>query len=753
MLIRKIIFVFTCIFLSVTGVCQNGQIIGYIGDEQNQSPLNGVTVNITGSRMIAENSDHFGTFKIHDLTPGHYEIMLSHVGYLTEKIAIDLEQNKIAVVKVAMQKSNVTLSDVTVVTRKPSALNTLAAVDIKLRPINTSQDILRLVSGLFIAQHAGGGKAEQIFLRGYDIDHGTDINISVDGLPVNMVSHAHGQGYADLHFLIPETVEKINFDKGPYYTNKGNLATAGFVEMQTKDFLQENLVKIQAGKFNSQRVLGMVKLLNKSNDRVRQQLYVASEYFKSDGYFDSPQKFHRFNIMGKYNAIFNNDAQLTILASTLDSRWNASGQIPDRAVESGMIGRFGSIDNSEGGNTNRTNISAKFTKRWHDGWQTTDQLYFTNYHFNLFSNFTFFLKDSINGDEINQRETRNIYGYTGTMSKDYFIGRKSAHTEFGWGARFDDVNNIALNHVVRRQFLSHEQSGDVREWNGFAYVQQHVKLNNHFNINGGLRYDYFRFAYKNILAGANSFAIQSRGIVSPKLNFNYNINSAVRVYLNTGIGFHSNDTRVILNNTAKDILPKVFGTDLGVVLKPAKQLLVKAALWQLHSQQEFVYVGDEGIVEPGGKTRRSGVDLSARYQFNKWLYADVDLNYARPRTVDAPKGEDYVPLAPTFTSIGGLTVKSNGFNAGVRYRYIGDRPANEDNTVRAQGYFLMDAVLSYAFKKFEIGISAENLLNRYWKEAQFDTESRLQTEIIPVSEIHYTPGTPRFIKAGISYIF
>lgn len=733
---------------------QKGSIGGYIGDEQSNSPLAGVSVNIAGNINKGDNSDHFGVFKITDVPAGHYEIILSHVGYLMEKIAVEVKENKMAVIHTDLQRANLTLSDVRVATKKSSALNSIAAVDIKLRPVNTSQDILRIVSGLFIAQHAGGGKAEQIFLRGYDIDHGTDINISVDGLPVNMVSHAHGQGYADLHFLIPETVDKVNFDKGPYFTNKGNLATAGFVELHTKDFLDNNLVKVQAGQFNTQRVLGMFKVLNKQTENLRQQFYIASEYFKSDGYFDSPQDFHRFNIMGKYNALFNNNAQLTILASTLESKWNASGQIPERAVDGGSISKFGAVDNSEGGNTNRTNISAKFTKQWTDGWQTSDQLYFTNYHFNLYSNFTFFLNDPVNGDEINQRETRNIYGYTGTMSKNYSIGGKSANTEFGWGFRYDDVNNIELNHVVKRKFLSHAQQGDIHEWNGFVYANQNIELNSKFTINAGLRYDYFKFGYKDILAGNNNFKQQTRGILSPKLNFNYIPNSRVKVYLNTGIGFHSNDTRVILNNSAKDILPKVFGADLGIVLKPAKEILVKAALWHLYSEQEFVYVGDEGIVEPGGKTRRIGIDISARYQVLSWLYTDLDLNYAKPRAINEAKGQDYVPLAPTFTSIGGLTIKTKkGLNTSLRYRYIDSRPANEDNTVRADGYFLLDGVISYTYRKIEFSVSMENILNRYWKEAQFDTESRLQYETAPVSEIHYTPGTPRFFKGGISYSF
>jgi outer membrane cobalamin receptor len=739
--------------ISSTGFSQKGSIQGYVGDEQSHSPLTGVTISLP-INSLGDNSDNFGMFMINGVAPGHYQILVSHVGYNTKKVAVDVEGNTTATIKINLERSNLDLSSVTVAARKSYLLNNIAAVDIKLRPVNTSQDILRVVSGLFIAQHAGGGKAEQIFLRGYDIDHGTDINISVDGLPVNMVSHAHGQGYADLHFLIPETVEKANFDKGPYFTNKGNLATAGFVELQTKDFLQQNQIKIQAGQFNTQRVSGMFKLLNNETEKVRQQFYVASEYFKSDGYFDARQGFHRFNIMGKYTAIFNNNAQLTILSSTLDSKWDASGQIPERAVESGMLSRFGSVDNSEGGNTNRTNLSAKLTKHWKSGWQTTDQIYFTNYHFNLYSNFTFFLNDPVNGDEINQRETRNIFGYTGTMAKHYLLGNKNANTEFGFGFRYDDVNSIELNHAVKRRFLDHVQQGDEHEVNGFVYANQSIEFSNKFNINGGLRYDYFTFGYKDVLAGETSFSKQNRGTLSPKLNFNFIPDSKIKIYLNTGIGFHSNDTRVILNNQANDILPKVFGADLGVIVKPTKNLLLKTALWYHYSQQEFVYVGDEGIVEPSGKTRRVGIDMSARYQVRDWLFADIDLNYARPRYIDEVKGENYVPLAPTFTSIGGLTVKTKkGFSGSLRYRYIGDRPANEDNSVTAEGYFLIDAVLSYTVKKIEFSVSMENILNRYWKEAQFDTESRLQFEPASVSEIHYTPGTPRFIKAAVTFSF
>ena len=740
------------LFISVVCFSQKGKIEGYISDAENKAPLNGATVIISGNR--GDNTDAFGKFSINGINPGQYELVVTHVSYKTEIIPVEVKENLVSTVSVAMKKANLDLAEVRIRGNKSTPLNTIGSVDIMLRPVNTSQDVLRIIPGLFIAQHAGGGKAEQIFLRGYDIDHGTDINITVDGMPVNMVSHAHGQGYADLHFLIPETVEKVNFDKGPYFVNKGNLATAGYAEFQTKEFLKDNFIKLESAQFNTRRAVGMLKVFNSEKEKSRQQFYVASEYFKSDGYFDSPQGFHRFNIIGKYNAWFGNQSQLTITANTFDSKWNASGQIPDRAVQSGLITRFGSIDDSEGGNTNRTNFNIRYARQRKSNWRTTDQLYYSRYHFTLYSNFTFFLNDAINGDEINQRETRNIYGYNTTASKAWILGNKNANTEFGAGFRYDDVVGIELSRVVKRKFMEALQKGDVKETNAYLFWTQNLELNDKFNINGGLRFDYFRFAYQDLFAGETEFRDQQRSIISPKLNIVYTPSPLIKIYLNNGIGFHSNDTRVILDNAAKDILPRVAGTDLGIILKPVKDLILKTALWYFYSEQEFIYVGDEGIVEPGGRTRRMGIDVSARYQFTYWLYGDLDLNYTNARAMDAPKGQNYVPLAPSFTSIGGISAKmKNGFSGSVRYRFIDHRPANEFNTAVAQRYLITDVLLAYAWKKFELTISAENIFNNEWREAQFDTESRLQFETQSVSEIHYTSGTPRFLKAGISLKF
>ncbi len=744
-----LLFLFGC----VQSFAQNGIIAGYINDADTKNPLPGVNINLSSNNK-ADNSDAFGFFRFMNIPAGQYELIASHVGYKTEITLVEVKENLTSTVNLNLKRGNLDLAEVRVNSKTANGLNTLGQVDILLRPVNSSQEVLRIVPGMFIAQHAGGGKAEQIFLRGFDIDHGTDIALHVDGIPVNMVSHAHGQGYADLHFLIPETIERVGFEMGPYTAAKGNLATAGHVDFKTKDFLEKNSVKIEAGRFNMQRITGLFKLFNQEKDNKRQQLFLASEYFRSNSYFESPQHFHRFNVMAKYNLWLGNQSHLTIAASAFNSKWDASGQIPERAVSNGMITRFGSIDDSEGGNTSRANASIRFSKQLKNSWKTIQQLYFSHYSFNLYSNFTFFLDDPVSGDAINQREKRNLFGYTTHFTKTWLLGNKKVHSDFGAGFRFDDIMDISLSKVVKRQFLSSIQKGDIRETNVFLFGEQQLELGDQFTLTGGLRVDHFRFGYKDELVGQTGFAYQSRGILSPKVSVNYTPSTAVKLYLNNGIGFHSNDARVILSSAAENILPKVYSTDLGIILKLQKNLVLKTTFWHLYSEQEFVYVGDAGIVEPGGKTRRMGIDFSARYQLNSWLFADADLNVTRARAIEETKGEDYVPLSSSFTSIGGVTAKTkDGFSASLRYRFIADRPANEDYSVKAPGYFIMDLALNYHVGQFDFFASMENILNRKWNEAQFDTRSRLQMEPLPVSEIHFTPGTPRFIKAGVSVSF
>ncbi|MEJ7625230.1 MAG: TonB-dependent receptor [Ferruginibacter sp.] len=655
---------------------------------------------------------------------------------------------------------NETVSSLQEVTVRASAnsgsggvFKTISDLDIHLRPINNSQEVLRMVPGLFIGQHAGGGKSEQIFLRGFDIDHGTDINLSVDGMPVNMVSHAHGQGYADLHFLIPEIIEKVNFNKGPYFADKGNFTTAGFVDFKTKNYLENNFVKAEIGQFNTFRGITGLNLLKQKGDRRNQSLYFAGEASFTKGFFKSAQNFNRYNGLFKYHGSINNKSTLTAMITGFTSKWNASGQIPDRAVNDGTIGFYGAIDNTEGGQTSRYNANVELIKNFNSGGVLRNRIYYTHYEFELYSNFTFFKEDSINGDQIRQVEDRNLVGYTGSYQKEFKWGTIKTQTSAGVQIRYDIIDNLELSRTKNRDITTMPlMFGKVNELNAGAFWSQRFSVSDKLDITGGVRADNFSNRYNDKLNGQQ---LSSQAfLVSPKLNFNYRINDKVQLYWYNGRGFHSNDTRVAVQQNGKKVVPPGSGSDIGGIFKPTKNFVLQAALWYLQLDQEFIYVGDEGVVEASGKSRRAGVDLSLRYEVTKSLFADIDVSVANPRAINVPKAESYLPLAPRFTSVGGLTYrKESGWNGSLRYRYMAKRPANEDYTVVAKGYFIVDAAVNYSKKNWEAGIAIQNLFNTKWKETQFDTESRLQNEPEAVSEIHFTPGTPFFARASITLFF
>ncbi len=728
-----------------------GVIQGRVIDKNSQEPLELAYVRRSNTTQgVVTNKQGYFSLNKTATEQNDATLVISFIGFTTREIKTDGRTSLV----VEMEKGPVNLQEVVITPQSAAAsFHTISKIDLNLQPVRSAQDILRSVPGLFIGQHQGGGKAEQIFLRGFDIDHGTDINVTVDGLPVNMVSHAHGQGYADLHFLIPELTGNVDYGKGPYYTQYGNLGTAGYVSMNTLNSLDKSTVKLEGGQYNTVRGLAMIDLLSKRQKQKGTNAYVASEFLYSDGPFESAQHFNRFNLFGKLNTHLGNANKLTLIASTLNSGWDASGQIPERSVKSGLIDRFGYIDNTEGGYTNRTNASAQLTSYVSPNVTWENQAYYCNYNFNLHSNFTFYLNDPVNGDQIRQREARNIYGYYSKLSHETNVGSWNLQSVYGTGFRHDQTRNTELSHTIdRNTVLEYKQLGDIRETNAFAYADESIEKNRwRFNI--GVRLDYLNFHYLDKLTTDQS-PDQQKVTVSPKLNIQYTLNTKTQLYLKTGKGFHSNDARVVVFNRGYDILPAAYGADLGVLLKPTRNLLVNVAAWYLYLQQEFVYVGDEGVVEPSGKTRRIGIDLSARYQFNNWLFADVNANLAKPRSAEDPKGENYIPLAPTFTSTGGLNWQlKSGINGSLRYRFMGDRPANEDNSVAAKGYTVTDLSVSYTKKKYEIGVAIENLFNVKWNETQFNTESRLKDEPDPVSEIHFTPGTPFFARMKLAVFF
>ena len=736
----------TILFIIISTLSFSQTIIkGKVIDAISRQPLEAAYIQQTGNENAKALTDRYGNFQL-KINDKQADLAISFIGYKSASVQLSGTKE----MKIELEPDVVNLKDISISKNiGQQKFSTLARVDLDLKPVRNTQELMRIVPGLFVAQHAGGGKAEQIFLRGFDCDHGTDIQVSVDGMPVNMVSHAHGQGYADAHFIIPETINNIDYGTGPYYTQHGNLNTAGYVSFSTYNNIPGSRIQVEAGRFNTYRVLAMVDLLKKNKDK--QSVYIAGDVNYTDGPTINKQNFNRINLFGKYNLAIANNTQLTASLSGFKSKWDASGQIPERAVANGTIDRFGSIDPSEGGNTERYNANVQLNHQFANGLNWENQAYYVRNIFNLYSNFTFYLNDPVNGDEINQAEKRNIYGYLSKLTHQNLFNSWTLNSIYGAGLRYDATNNSLLAHVVQRKFLNYIKLGDIKEANAFAFIQQQAAIGKFF-IDGGVRFDYLHFDYLDKLG--TQMPARSKSIISPKLNIQYTINAKVQVYVKAGKGFHSNDTRVVVANDGHDILPTAYGTDIGIILKPTKALFLNVAAWYLHLDQEFVYVGDDGNIEPSGKTRRDGIDVLARYQFNSSLFANVNINLTRPRAIGEPKGENYIPLAPIFTSTGGIFYKKKeGFNGGISYRYIKNRPANEDYSVVAKGYFLLDGSLNYTKPKYEIGLALENIFNVKWNEAQFETTSQLKGEAVPVTELNFTPGIPFFIRAKFAVFF
>ncbi|MFD0793078.1 TonB-dependent receptor [Mucilaginibacter litoreus] len=750
----KKLLLFASLLLSIQTYAQQA-IQGIVLDSLTRLPLQGVTVTINPSGQSAETQES-GRFYFKKMPVSLASLSFSAIGYGEKTYTVgQFKQNRV----IYLSQHSTQLADVLISAGNINPYKTISETDIKLRGISNAQEVLRIVPGLFIGQHQGGGKAEQIFLRGFDNDHGTDINMSVDGMPINMVSQAHGQGYADSHFIIPETIERTTYEKGMYNARKGDLAVTGFVDFHTANAISDNLIKAEAGAYDTYRVLGMANILNEKARANNQSFYAASEYRYSNGYFDNPQHFNRFNFFTKYHGRLSANNWLSVSASTMYSKWKASGQIPESAVNDGTIGFFGALDPNEGGVTSRTNINAQLVTTVSDRDVLKNQLYYSRYKFDLHTNFTFYLVDTVNGDEIRQREARNLYGYNGSYVHESYIGNSKLTSEFGLNARHDATENSELSHTINNfTLLDPIKLGDITETSAGAYLDETLQVSPRFTINPGLRFDKFYYRYNNKLAtdntvnGAGVYKADNQ-IISPKLKLSYQLSKKAQLYWFLGKGFHSNDARVVVAEKGLQTLPSAYGTDIGTSLKPADNVLINAAVWYSYLQNEYVYAGDGGTVEFSGPTRRIGFDFSARYQPVNNVYFDADVNYAHGRAVDVPANQNYIPLAPVWSSTGGATfMLKNGLNGSLRYRWLGNRPANEDYSLTAEGYFINDLVISYTKPKYEIGLTVNNLFNVKWKETQFETITRLKNQPV-VDGIAFTAGTRFLPVLHFSYFF
>ena len=721
---------------------------GRVIDKTTQEPLIYAVIT-TGTNGQDAITDQQGNFELNAKNTTD-SIHISFVGFQPGSIAI---RGMDHFYRVEMNRGNVDLKGITIQPMPNNALfTTISNIDLNMHALNSAQDLMRLVPGLSLMQHQGGGIADHIFFRGFDADHGTDVSVSVDDMPLNLVSQIHGQGFSDLHFVIPELVSGLEYGKGPYYADHGDFNTSSYLAFKTADVLDKSEVKLEGGEFNTGRLVAAVNLLSDRAKQKGESAYIAAEGFYTDGPFDYAEHFNRGNIFGKFITKISPKTQLKVTFSAFSSLWRSSGEIPLRAVSGGLISRRGYIDSAQGGNTSRTTAIARLTTALSDRLTLENQFYYTHYFFNLNYDETFFVDDSINGDQLRQRESRDLYGYNGKLSHHAYLNNGVLTSSAGLGFQMNYIHGSELSHTKNyNEVLEYLQHGDVREWTLNGFVDEQYRTGK-WLFDAGLRMDYLNFYYMDFLNPVKP-AI-GKSIVSPKLNVEYTFNDGIQFYGKLGKGFHSNDAKIVSENAGHEVLPAAYGGDLGINWKPVPQLYLNAAVWYLYLKQEFTYDGDEGTFSPGDPTRRQGIDLSVRYEFSRWLYANFDINFCKARDATSPKGDNYLPLAVPLYSTGGLYVKlPNGMNGGWTARYMKGRPATSDNSLVAKGYFLNDLTANFTRKKYEIGLEIQNLFNVKWRDAQYEVESRLKNEPAPVEDISFTPGMSFFAKLKFAVFF
>ncbi|MBF5045293.1 TonB-dependent receptor [Aggregicoccus sp. 17bor-14] len=644
--------------------------------------------------------------------------------------------------------------------------------DFLLRPHPRPVDILQVVPGLYTNQHAGGGKANQYFLRGFDADHGTDVALSVDGVPVNLVSHGHGQGYADLNWIIPEVVQRVDVAKGPYFASLGDFATAGAVNLVARDAQEQSQLTLGGGSFRTYRALGLF-----SPELGEWKPLLAAQVYGTNGPFDSPERLKRYSLFGKLTRQLPGGAQLSLAVTSYGSGWNASGQIPLREVEAGRLSRFGTLDPDEGGNSQRHSVYAQYRARTDGGGEVQALAYLVQYRLNLYSNFTFFSRDPVNGDMIEQYDARTLAGFHASYRFAHELGSVRLETTVGAQLRSDTVDN-GLYDAKARERLSPGVLAHVREGSLGAYAQEDVTFTRWLRLVAGLRADYFGFSVDDRLEDLGGLGTKSSGVrqasqLSPKASLVVSALPETELYLNYGDGFHSNDARgVVREPDAVTPLTRARGYEVGARTRLFDRLDLAGSLFLLDLDSELVWVGDEGGTEARGPTRRRGLEGEARLRLLSWLYADADVTVSRATYVQNAGNANAVALAPTFILQGGLSARHpSGVYGRLGALHLADRPATEDRFLTAEGFTRVDATLGYRARRFELSLAVQNLLDTPWREAQFANVSRLPSETGPEScpagtrpagepgafegceDLHFTPGAPLNAQLAVSLFF
>jgi outer membrane receptor protein involved in Fe transport len=624
------------------------------------------------------------------------------------------------------------------------------------RPALRPGELLEFVPGVIVTQHSGDGKANQYFLRGFNLDHGTDFATFVDGMPVNMRTHAHGQGYTDLNFLIPELVDRINYKKGPYYADEGDFASAGAAHMGLANKLAVNTAAITVGEHDYYRaVLTGATPLGPGN------LVYGAELGHNNGPWTNPEAFHKSLGVLRYSQ-GGSDNQFSITGMAYKGGWHASNQIPLRAVQNGTLDEFGAIDASDGGETSRYSLSASLRRR------TSETLLQANAYvvqstLSLYNDFTYFLDDPVNGDQSLQREKRRMAGFD--VARTWFSkwGGLDVSNKIGVQGRYDYLDPLALYSTSKQQILSTVTESRVREGSLGAYLDNTVQWTDWLRTSAGLRYDRYRFDVNSNIA-ENSGKV-SAGTTSPKLSVVLGPWDKTEFFINYGEGFHSNDARgTTVHLSPRELEPtdpvtplvKTRGAELGVRTEIIPGLQSSMALWKLRSASELVFSGDAGDTSASRGSYRSGIEWNNHYIAYAWLLFDLDLAYSRAHYTEHDDAGDFIPGAIGKVASFGATITDIGpWSGAFQMRYFGPRPLIEDNSKRSATTAIAYARIGYRIdKRWAVSLDAFNLFDRKASDVDYYYASRLPGEPAGgVDDIHYHPVEPRTLRLTLKATF
>ncbi|HEX4085856.1 MAG TPA: TonB-dependent receptor plug domain-containing protein [Chthoniobacteraceae bacterium] len=648
---------------------------------------------------------------------------------------------------------------------RSSSQGEIGEPDLVDMPLLRRGEVLESVPGMVVTQHSGDGKANQYFLRGFNLDHGTDFAFSVDDVPVNLPSHAHGQGYSDLNFLIPELISTIDYKKGPFYPQVGDFSAAGAANISLVNTLPSNILDLEGGMYNFIRAL-----LAGSQKLGAGDLLYAVEYNHYDGPWTNPEKSNRYNVFLKYHQE-DSDNSFDITANAyVAPGWSSSDQIPQRAVSQGIISRYGAIDPSDGGRTARYLLSTDWT-HIEDGGQTKLLLYGFYYYMNLYSDFTYFLNDPVHGDQFEQVDRRYVTGGKLTQTLDNVWFGKNVENTFGIQLRNDFIPDSGLNHTEDRHLLDVWVRDHVEEFSSGVFYNNEIKWTNWLKTEVGGRGDVIAADINSREAG-NSGNVTS-GIFSPKASLILGPWDDTEFYLDAGQSFHSNDVRGTVIRQDPELLPqhkvpllvKDQGAEIGARTSIVPGLVSTLSLFYLYSDSELTFDGDSGDTEANGASRRYGIEWANFYkpEAYRWLTFNADISLVHARYVNnnvddgtvTPSVGRYIENSiPLVISSGVTADMGHGFYGSVRLRYFGSQPEIVDDSVRQPASTVVDMKVGYRRDSYDVYVDLLNLLDSKSDDIAYYYASRLPGEAASgVNDTHFHPMEPFEVRAGVTLHF